>query len=64
MAEFPTNSNTVAVNGSATQLAPYATDGTPAVLTFELGEASNVVTIDLSKRVFIFEIVVYFADAE
>ena len=63
-ADHPTNSNTVAVNGSATQLAPYAEDGTPAVLTFELGEASNVVTIDISKRVFIFEIVVYFADAE
>ena len=62
--DHPTNSNTVAVNGSATQLAPYAEDGTPAVLTFELGEASNVVTIDISKRVFIFEIVVYFADAE
>ena len=62
--EHPTNSNTVAVNGSATQLAPYATDGTPAVLTFELGEASNVVTIDIAARVYIFEIVVTFAVAE
>lgn len=62
--DHPTNSNTVAVNGSATQLAPYTTDGTPAVLTFELGEASNVVTIDVAARVFIFEIVVYFADAQ
>ena len=57
--KYPTNSNTVAVNGSEPVLAPYAEDGTPDTLTFELAESSNVVTIDTNLRAFIFKIVVY-----
>lgn len=57
----PTNSNSVAVNDSDAVLAPYNTEGTPAVLTFELDGTSNVVTLDFTNRVFIFEIIVTFA---
>lgn len=53
------NSNTVSVNGSATQLAPYTTDGTLGTLTFEI-DASGTVTIDIANRVFISNIIVYF----
>ena len=52
----PTNSNTVAVNGSATQLAPYNEEGTFGTLTFELAEGSKEITIDVNKRIFIKEI--------
>ena len=56
----PTNSNTVAVNGSETQLAPYNEEGTFGALTFELATASKEVTIDFNKRVFVKEIKVYY----
>ena len=52
----PTNSNTVAVNGSETQLAPYNEEGTFGTLTFELAEGSKEITIDVNKRIFIKEI--------
>ncbi len=57
--KYPTNSNTVSVNGSEGQLAPYNETGAVGMLTFELAEASNVLTIDSNKRVFISKIVVY-----
>ncbi len=57
--QYPTNSNTVSVNGSEGQLAPYNETGAVGMLTFELAEASNVLTIDSNKRVFISKIVVY-----
>ena len=50
---YPTNSNTVSVNGSATQLAPYNENVDFDTLTFELAEASNEITINIEKRVFI-----------
>lgn len=53
--KYPTNKTTIAVNGSETQLAPYTED-----TTFELAEASNTVTIDVAKRIYISSIVVYF----
>ena len=53
---YPTNSNNVAVNGSADQLAPYNEEGTFEYLTFELAEASKTVTIDAKNRIFIKEI--------
>ena len=59
---YPTNSNKVAVNGGTAVLAPYNTTGAPEVMTFELDGSSNVVTIDTKDRVFIFEIIVTFAD--
>ena len=57
-ASYPTNSNSVSVNGSATQLAPYNETGAFEELVFEI-DASNVVTIDTNKRVFISAIYVY-----
>lgn len=67
--KYPTNSNTVSVNGSEAQLAPYTTDGTVGTLTFNLASASEKVSIALdntqgegkSGRVFIFKIIVTFA---
>ena len=53
---YPTNSNNVAVNGSADQLAPYNEEGTFEYLTFELASASNTITIDAKNRIFITEI--------
>ena len=61
-----TNSNTIAVNGSAAQLTPYTEDATPGVLTFDLGAGSETVTIALDNtgssfgRAFIFKIVITF----
>ena len=60
-AQYPTNSNKVSVNGSAEVLAPYNEAGTPDVLTFTVDNASSV-TILTNDRVFIFEIVVTFAE--
>jgi hypothetical protein len=59
-ADHPTNSNTLAVNGSATQLAPYTETPTAGTLTFALDGSSDTVTIDVSKRAFVFKIVVTF----
>lgn len=61
-ADYPTNSNKVSVNGSAEVLAPYTEDGTYGVLTFELDEATNEITIVSNDRIFVLEIVVYFAE--
>ena len=61
-ADHPTNSNTVSVNGSAEVLAPYTEDGTYGVLTFVLDEATNEITIVSNDRIFVLEIVVYFAE--
>ena len=58
---YPTNSNTVSVNGSAEVLAPYNTEGTPEVMTFTVDNAS-VITIVTNDRVFIFDIVITFAE--
>ena len=58
---YPTNSNTVSVNGSDEVLAPYNEAGTPDVLTFTVDNASSV-TIVANDRVFIFEIVITFAE--
>ncbi len=60
-ANYPTNSNTVAVNGS-TQPMPYNETGTPGDLTFTLSEETNVVTIDINTRGFIFKITVTFGE--
>ena len=49
---YPTNSNTVSVNGSATQLAPYNTSATYGTLTFDL-EDTDEITIDIEKRIFV-----------
>lgn len=57
----PTNSNTVSVNGSETQLAPYNTEGTPGDLTFEI-EASNEITITSGNRIFVFSITLFVAE--
>ena len=57
-AEHPTNSNKVSVNGSAEVLAPYNETGACEVRSFDL-TATNVVTIDSNKRIFISKIVVY-----
>ena len=54
---YPTNSNTVAVNAGEAVYAPYNEEGTAEALVFEI-EASNTVTIDITNRVFIFSIVV------
>ena len=61
-ADHPTNSNNVAVNGSADQLAPYNEEGTFGALTFELASASKTVTIDAKNRIFIKEIKITYAD--
>ena len=63
-ASNPTNSNTVKVNGSATQLAAYNEDGTPGDLVFTLTVPSTTITIDIEKRVFIFSITVEFSTEE
>ena len=62
--QYPTNSNKVSVNGSEAVLAPYNEEGTFGTLTFDLATASETVTIDCSKRVFIQKIIVTFADAD
>ncbi|MBE6934567.1 MAG: hypothetical protein E7462_05935, partial [Ruminococcaceae bacterium] len=49
------NSDTVKVNGSATQVAPKTNQKTDS-LTFELATPSDTVTIDFNKRVFVFAI--------
>ena len=61
-ADYPTNSNYVSVNGSTEVLAPYTEDGTYGVLTFVLDEATNEITIVSNDRIFVLEIVVYFAE--
>ncbi len=55
---YPTNSNYVSVNGSDKVLAPYNETGACEVLTFDLTDGSNKVTIDTDKRIFISKIVV------
>ena len=66
--EYPTNTISVAINGSTPQLAPYNTEGTGESLTFNLDGTSNTVDFDFSNsqsgktgRVFIFKIIVTFA---
>lgn len=59
--QYPTNSNTVSVNGSEAVLAPYNESGTFEVLSFDLS-GTNTVTITSVKRIFLKEIVVYLAD--
>ena len=59
----PTNSNTVSVNGSATQLAPYNENATFETLTFNLDEASDEITIDVNKRIFIKNIKISYVGA-
>ena len=56
-ADYPTNSNTIAVNGGEAIYAPYTEDGTAGTLAFDI-EESNTVTIDINKRAFIFSITV------
>lgn len=60
--DYPTNSNKVAVNGSEAILVPYNETGEPSSMTFDLTTASNEITIDFTNRVFIFEIIVTFAE--
>ena len=63
--KYPTNSNTIAVNGGEAKLAPYTTDATMGVLTFDIA-ASEKVSIMMDNtgssfgRVFIEKIVVTF----
>lgn len=58
--KYPTNSNTVSVNGSEAVLAPYNETGACDTLSFDVAE-TNVVTIDLVNRVWISKIVVHTA---
>ncbi len=60
-ADHPTNTNTFAVNGSATQLAPYTEDATFGTLTFELAEESGIITIDIKNRAYVKEIKISYA---
>ena len=55
---YPTNSNTISVNGSDAQLAPYNSDVTFETLTFDLAEESKNISIDIQTRVFIKEIII------
>ena len=59
---FPTNSNKVTVNGSAEVLAPYNTEGTPEVLTFDLN-GGNTIKITSALRIFVFSIKVTYTVA-
>lgn len=59
--KYPKSENTVKI-GDTTTYAPRNTDGAPEYLTFELDSTSNVVTMDFTNRVFIFEIVITFAE--
>ena len=54
--QYPTNSNTVSVNGSEAQLAPYNSDVTFETLTFDLVEDSKDIAIEIKSRIFIKEI--------
>lgn len=56
----PTNTTNIVVNGSDGQTVAYNADGTPGVLTFDLGTASETVTIDCNGRMYIYEIVIVF----
>ena len=56
--KYPTNSNTVSVNGSEAVLAPYNETGACDTLSFNVSE-TNVVTIDLVNRVWISKIIVH-----
>ena len=58
--KYPTNSNTVSVNGSDAVLAPYNETGACDVLSFDVAE-TNVVTIDLVNRVWVSKIIVHTA---
>lgn len=67
-AKYPTNSNSVSVNGGSAQMAPYNESGESAVLTFTLDGSSNVVTIDTANskagtggRIFVLAIAITFA---
>ena len=66
--KYPTNHNFVSVNGSEEKLAPYTTDSTLGVMTFEF-DATNTVTITTNNddgkggRVFITKMVVTFEGA-
>lgn len=55
-----TPESTITVNDSEAQDAPYTTTPEAQTLTFNFTE-SNVVTINPSKRIFVFEITVHFA---
>ena len=65
---YPTNSNTIAVNGGEAKLAPYTTDATMGVLSFDIA-AANTVSIVLDNtgssygRAFISKMVVTFEEA-
>ena len=67
-ANYPTNSNQVAINGGTAQLAPYNETGAGETLTFNLDGSSNVVDFDFSNtasgktgRIFLFKMIVTFA---
>lgn len=62
-AQNSTNSNTVSVNGSTEQLAPYNENATFETLTFDLDEPSDEISIDISKRIFIKSITISYAGA-
>ena len=61
--QYPTNSNTFSVNGSDPVLAPYNSDATFETLTFDLDEASNVITIDINNRAYIKSIKISYVDS-
>ena len=61
--QYPTNSNKVSVNGSQEVLAPYNTEGTPEVLTFEV-DGDNYVEITSNLRIFLFSIKITYEFAE
>lgn len=60
---YPTNSNTISVNGSESQLAPYNSDVSFETLTFDLTEDSKNISIDIQTRVFIKEIKISYVGA-
>ena len=57
----PTNSNTVSVNGSTAQLAPYNENADFETLTFDLDEPSDEITININKRILIKGITISYA---
>ena len=55
---YPTNSNTISVNGSEPVLLPYNADGAGEEMTFEIAE-TNVVSFTFHYRAYIWSITLY-----
>lgn len=62
--QYPNGSNKISVNGAAAVATPYNADATPEVLSFDIAEPTNTVTISSVGRIVIYEIVVYFGEKQ